>query len=169
MHIAVVQGQFEDLPVLDIVSQSRVLSVDLDVARGNLDHHGFLDLADFQRLRHLSEAADLGMDPGHHTFPEPLGFNLHFVLARRDRTQKSSSPVELVACVLDRFVCRFVMVTVAPATVAPEGSVIVPLIVEVPNCPQTQVPDRRRIINRTGKRNFIVDHFIDGSFRAIIH
>jgi hypothetical protein len=51
---------------------------------------------------------------------------------------------------------------------APEGSVIVPLIVEVPNCPQTKVVDRKRIINRTGKRDFIVDHFMDGSFRAII-
>jgi hypothetical protein len=66
------------------------------------------------------------------------------------------------------FVCRFVTVTAASATVAPEGSVIVPLIVEVPNCPQTKVPDRRRII-RTGKPNFIVAHFIDGSFRAIIN
>ena len=65
--------------------------------------------------------------------------------------------------VLERFVCRFVMVTVAPGNAAPEVSVIVPRIVDVPNCPQTRVPDRR-IINRTGKPTFIVDHFIDGSF-----
>jgi hypothetical protein len=81
---------------------------------------------------------------------------------------KEYPPADPVFSVLDRFVCRFVMVTVAPGNAAPEESVIVPRIVEVPSCPQTTVPDRSRIINRTGKPNFIVDHFIDGSFRAII-
>jgi len=77
---------------------------------------------------------------------------------------KEYPPADPVVSVRDKFVCRFVMVTVAPGNAAPEGSVIVPLIVEVPNCPQTQVADSKRIINRTGKVNFIVAHFIDGSF-----
>src|SRR5215472_4807385 len=58
------------------------------------------------------------------------------------------------------------MVTVAPATTAPEGSVIVPRMVEAPNCPQRAVLDTNRMITRTGKLHLIVDRFINDSFRA---
>src|SRR5206468_9631681 len=60
---------------------------------------------------------------------------------------KEYVPADPVVSVLERFVCKFVMVTVTPGKAAPEESVIVPRIVDVPNCPQTRVPDRR-IINR---------------------
>jgi hypothetical protein len=58
------------------------------------------------------------------------------------------------------------MVTVAPDTTAPDLSVIVPRMVEAPNWPQTQVLDAKRMITRADKLNLIVDHLIDGSFRA---
>jgi hypothetical protein len=75
-------------------------------------------------------------------------------------------PADPVVSVLERFVCRLVIVTVAPDTAAPEGSVIVPRIVDVPSCPQTQVLDRKKTISRTRKLSFIVGDFIDRSFRA---
>jgi hypothetical protein len=74
-------------------------------------------------------------------------------------SSKEYVPVELAVCDLERFVSRFVMVIVAPPTTAPVASVIVPRIVEVPNCAHTQL-GKQRIITRARKLHWIVDRFI---------
>ena len=91
LHVAVVQGQFENLLVLDVVAQGCVLGINLNLAHRGINQYGLLDLADLQGLRYLSGVADQSMDTLHHILSETRCLDLHFIVARRYQSERVAS------------------------------------------------------------------------------